>query len=94
MREFWDGMWEQLKIWMDDRDDYGDDEFAGALNVYRNNDIDSSIHSNNPIVRMFALLDRRTGKRTLLNIKDTFMSDHDWLRKVYEIRTEAEGLQP
>ena len=75
---------------MDVRTEYLDSEFCDALEEYRNTDIQTSIRSSNPIVKMFALLDRRVGKRTLERIREEISRDPDWIRKLYEIRVRAE----
>ena len=74
------------------RDVYVEYEFCEALEVYRNQDIKSSLQSNNPIVRMFAILDRRVGKRTLIKIKDEVNAQPDWLKEFYLLRLNAEIL--
>lgn len=71
---------------MEDRDEYADYEFSIALKSYRNQSIQTSITSDNPIVRMFAILDRRVGKRTLARLKDSFNDQPEWLRRLYEAR--------
>ncbi|MBQ8620508.1 MAG: hypothetical protein IJ418_23785 [Clostridia bacterium] len=73
-----------------ERDVYTDDEFSQALRAYRNQPIQTSLQSNDPIVRMFAILDRRVGKRTLARLKDSFNDQPEWLQRLYEARmTEA-----
>lgn len=67
-------------------------EFCDALAEYRNQDIKNSIESDNPIIRMFAILDRRTGKRTLEKIKDSVTKQPEWLQKFYLLRLEAENI--
>ena len=62
------------------------------MEVYRNQDIQESIHSINPIVKMFAILDRRVGKRTLVKIKDKMEFLPDWVKHFYDLRCEAEGI--
>ena len=58
----------------------------GLLNMTK------KIQSNNPIVRMFAILDRRIGKRTLEKLKDTLAEQPEWLKQFYILRFEAENL--
>ena len=77
---------------MGQRSEYTDDEFCEALEIYRNQDIQSSIHSLNPLVRMFAVLDRRIGKRTLEKIKDEVELLPEWVKQFYQLRCEAEGI--
>ena len=90
---YWDGF---LDAFFDtppeQRNEYTDREFAEALGVYRNQDIQRSLASENPIVRMFAVLDRRVGKRTLEKLKETINDQPDWLRYFYELRLAAEGM--
>ena len=72
--------------------EYTDEEFCAALETYRNQDITKSIFSKNPLVRMFAILDRRIGKRTLVKIKETLNEQPDWLKKIYQLRLDAEKV--
>ena len=65
------------------------EEFCEALMVYRNQDIKCSINSENPLVQMFAILDRRVGKRTLNDIKEMSEYYPEWLKKIYELRISA-----
>ena len=88
--DYWRGFWEMLEQHpINTRTEYTDNEFAEALEEYRNSDIQKSIRSKNPIVKMFALLDRRTGKRTLEKLADSIMDEPEWLRKVYDLRVMA-----
>ena len=48
--------------------------------------------SSLPLIKMFALLDRRTGKKTLVNLKDQINLCPEWLRVIYKIRVDAETL--
>lgn len=78
------------RIPQQERDEYTDDEFAQALKTYRSQPIQESLQSNDPIVRMFAILDRRVGKRTLARLKYSINDQPEWLRCLYEARmTEA-----
>lgn len=65
---------------------------------HRNGAEDVGIHGNthqsseNPLVRIFALLDRRLGKRRLLALEKSMEQELDWVRAFYVIRMQAEGL--
>ena len=72
------------------RTEYIDKEFAAALNEYRNKSIEVSIHSQNPIIRMFAVLDRRVGKRTIDKLKNEIEQQPLWLQQFYKLRISAE----
>ena len=67
-------------------------EFCDALASYRKRDIIFSLQSDNPIERMFAILDRRVGKRTLEKLKEVYDEQPDWLKPFYTLRFEAENL--
>ena len=41
---------------------------------------------------MFAILDRRVGKRTLERLKDLLNEQPEWLKPFYLLRFEAENL--
>ena len=84
--EYWSDFWCLLdKYPISQRTEFTDEEFCEALNIYRNQDIQGSILSDNPIVRMFAVIDRRIGKRTLQKCKEVLMEQPDWLRQFYEL---------
>lgn len=64
--EYWEEFWLLFdKNPMNMRTEYMDVEFCEALEQYRNQSIQESIGSENPLVRMFAVLDGRVGKRML-----------------------------
>lgn len=89
--EYWESFWELLdNIPMQSRTEYTDNEFCEALEQYRNQSVQDSICSENPLIRMFAILDRRTGKRTLEKNKQLIRSQPEWLQKIYQIRMDAE----
>ncbi len=71
------------------RDAYTDDEFCNALAVYRRQDVQASLHSDDPIVTMFALLDRRLGQRTWRALR--MEGRPAWLNGIYRLRGSAEG---
>lgn len=77
---------------LNERVEFEDAEFADALNQYRSNDIFDSLYDENPIVRMFAVLDRRVGKRTLSSLKDEVSEQPEWLAFFYKLRLDAENI--
>jgi len=91
--QYWAEFWKLLQKYpMSQRTEYTDEEFCEALEKYRNQEIQASIRSDDPLVRMFAVLDRRIGKRTLLHLKDTVMDQPEWLQQFYMLRLDAEKL--
>lgn len=92
--EYWEGFVSLLdKITISQRAEHTDDEFCEALEKYRNQSILDSIYSENPIERMFAVLDRRIGKRTLIKIKDSIHKQPLWLQTFYKLRLSAESIE-
>ncbi len=53
--------------------------------------IGEAIKSANPIIRAFATLDRRFGKRRLAEFNDS--SEHPLVRSLYQFRCEASGIE-
>ena len=91
--EYWEEFWELLEEYpIHNRTEYTDEEFCKALEIYRNQSIQESIASPNPIIRMFAVLDRRVGKRTLQKIKFFVENQPQWLAEIYQLRLEAEEV--
>ena len=54
--------------------------------------IDAAVTADNPIIRAFALLDRRCGKRRLRAFDDS--QEHPLVRALYRFRCGAEGMKP
>ena len=93
IKEYWDEFWSLMDaIPMESRTEYTDKEFCDALEKYRNQSIKDSINSANPIERMFAILDRRIGKRTIAHIKELVERQPEWLQIFYRVRLGSEGI--
>ena len=68
------------------------DDTALRLGIFDQQGIEMSLKSENLIVRIFAVLDRRVGKRRLALMKETIAEEPDTFREFYAIRVKAEGL--
>ncbi len=91
--EYWAEFWPTLsRIPVQEREEHTDGEFCDALERYRNQPIADSLESENPLERMFAILDRRVGKRRLAAISKTVEQQPQWLKRFYRLRLEAEGI--
>ncbi|MBR2957971.1 MAG: hypothetical protein IKC20_06945, partial [Clostridia bacterium] len=84
--------WAEKKKPVESRNAFDDEDFADGLALYRSLTISEALNSENPIVRMFAVLDRRVGKRTLKKLKDNISNQPEWLRVFYIMRTQAENI--
>ena len=62
-----------------------------AIETYRESPISESLASPVPLIRLLAYLDRRVGKRTLVQLKKN-VSEPDWLCFFLQLRLKAEGL--
>lgn len=66
--------------------------FYNAFAEFDNQNIETSLKSEDLIVRIFAVLDRRVGKRRLALMKETIAGESDTFQEFYAIRAKAEGL--
>ena len=64
--------------------------FYSAFREFDNQSIDISLKSENLTVRIFAVLDRRTGKRTLAKIGENIFDEPEMFQVFYNIRVNAE----
>ncbi len=71
---------------------FGPRLFYRAYYEFTSQPVSESLNSPNALVRMFAVLDRRTGKRTLLKLSKRIPDEPEWLARLYEIRLSAEGM--
>lgn len=66
--------------------------FYLAFYEFDNQSIEKSLMSKNLLIRIFAILDRRVGKRTLNKLKATIVNEPEIFQIFYNIRIEAEGI--
>ena len=71
---------------------FNKDHFFDAIAQYLNNPIDNSLNSENMIVTILALLDRRVGKRTLNNLNIEMKKQPTMVQYFYKLRCEAEEI--
>ena len=67
-------------------------DFIHSVTIYLKTDVTASIHSENYLLRIFAYMDRRIGKRTLIKIQDEVEALPEWVKQFYRIRCEADGI--
>lgn len=71
---------------------FDEGDFYGAFQEFDNQSIEESLKSEDLLVRIFAILDRRIGKRRLLQMRETIQNEPRNFQIFYAIRMEAEGL--
>ena len=69
-----------------------DANFIDSVTVFLKTDIATSLQSDNYLLRIFAYVDRRVGKRTLVKIRDEVERLPEWVKQFYQIRCEAENI--
>ncbi len=65
-----------------------------AYREFSEQSIEKSLASDNMLVRIMALLDRRTGKRTLERLGKSIADEPEMFRLFYDIRCKAEKMAP
>ena len=68
--------------------------FYAAFHEFDTQTVQESLQSGDRIVRLFALLDRRVGKRTLLKLREGLDAQPPAFQRFWTIRMAAEGLAP
>lgn len=66
--------------------------FYEAFYIYHNSSIDDSLASPDPVVRLFAILDKRIGRRRLQKILSEIEQQPEWLQVFYRLRLETDGI--
>lgn len=66
--------------------------FYNAFHAYQNSSINESLLSPDPVVRLFAILDRRVGKRRLQAMALEVEKQPEWLQIFYRLRLAADGM--
>lgn len=67
--------------------------FYNAFNEFDNQSIEHSLISENMLVRIFAILDKRIGKRRLEKMSATISDEADMFQLFYHIRTKFEKIE-
>jgi len=67
-------------------------DFGFALDEYLSVDAKIALTSDNWLVRMLAIMDRRIGKRTLEKVKPEIANLPEWLRYFYYLRLQSENM--
>ena len=88
-------IYEDMKSRWDIDCTYYETDFLQAALQFQNIDIKTALESKNKIIRIFAILDKRVGKRTLCRIQQegSYLEEPDWVRQFYKIRFAAEAAR-
>ncbi len=79
---------ERLKADWDHNCTYCETDFLIAALQFRNLPIQEALESENYIIKIFAVLDKRVGKRTLEQLKATgaYLTYPEWVKQFYQLR--------
>jgi hypothetical protein len=71
-----------------------DGEFIEAVLIFLKTPIEEAIASKNLLIKLLAIVDRRIGKRRLVELKDKgdYLNYPNWLKQFYELRFYVEGV--
>jgi len=67
-------------------------DFFDAVDEYFKLPIEKSLKSDDMVIKILSLIDRRVGKRTLEGIKESILIEKQIIQFFYNLRCEAEGL--
>ena len=84
----YDEMEAQMKPAWDADCVYSEMNFLDAALQFRNMSIQEALKSENYIIKIFAILDKRVGKRTLAQLRDSMEHEQypDWVKQFYVLR--------
>lgn len=84
----WDNQNSALKQKWDEEAAFSDYDFLCAATNYLQLPIKDALDSEDYLIKVFAIMDKRVGKRTLEKIKaeEKYKSYPDWVQQFYELR--------
>lgn len=86
--EDWFALYDEMKPTWDETCAYCEWDFLKAVLEFRNLSIQDALNSENYIIKILAILDKRVGKRTLRKIAqaEEYKQYPIWARQFYELR--------
>lgn len=88
---YWD-YWDKVHLETHNHGGFDQYGFYEAFHEYQNQSIEKSLLSSDPVVRLFAILDKRIGKRSLQKLCNTIEEQPQWLQVFYKLRLDVEGI--
>ncbi|MBR1527905.1 MAG: hypothetical protein IJ642_01235 [Oscillospiraceae bacterium] len=84
--------WEKAYLLAESQGCFDQRNFYQAFHNFDNQSIQDSLQSQSLLVRIFAVLDKRTGKRTLIALQNAMQHENPILQEFYHIRLDAEHI--
>lgn len=75
----------QAKATLNENEIHNPVEFGESMRIYLDMPVEEALQSSNPFIQALALIDRRTGKRTIEKIKIS-ETEHTLVKTFYELR--------
>lgn len=72
---------------------YAQEEFGEAIQTYINSPFDEMINSDNTLIKILVLLDRRLGKRRLPELETVVDNSEEIVQFFYKLRCDSEGFK-
>jgi len=82
-----------IEKFLNEREIHAPQNITSSIRTYLDLDPHVSLNSSDPILRAFALLDKRIGKRTLTALKIS-ENEHSLIRMFYGLRLESFNISP
>ena len=67
-------------------------DFLKSVTTYLNTDVQTALTSDDYLLKVFAFMDKRVGKRTLVKIKNEVEKLPEWVKEFYNIRCKEENI--
>jgi hypothetical protein len=83
---------QELKTRLRDQEIHSPAEFGSAIKLYPCLSIDEALASDDPIIKAFAMVDRRLGKRRLAML-ELSVSEHSLVKTFYSLRLSTAHIQ-
>lgn len=71
---------------------YAQYDFYDSVEEFLNLPIDQALNSEDMVVKILALIDRRVGKRTLIKLRESIENELKIIQYFYNLRCEAEQI--
>jgi hypothetical protein len=71
---------------------YAQYDFYDSVEEFLNLPIDQALKSEDMVVKILALIDRRVGKRTLIKLRESIKNELEIIQYFYNLRCEAEQI--
>ncbi|MCL2673790.1 MAG: hypothetical protein FWE92_00490 [Defluviitaleaceae bacterium] len=88
---YWD-YWDKIHLETKNYGGFDQYGFYEAFYEYHNQSIEKSLVSPDPVVRLFAIMDKRLGKRRLENMFSEIQAQPEWLQVFFKLRLEADRV--